>query len=161
MKVNIDGDKTIVFLNKFNVKDIDFKNRENIETSFKNIFLKLKHIYNLNIKGYYNINTYIDNYYGAIMEIEHEDIDYYDYFDSQVDMRVNIVKDNNFLYKIKDIFMIEKKLIDKIEVYTYKNNYYVKLKKDATDYQIGKLLEISEIIYNEKTFDILKYGKKL
>ena len=129
MKINIDGDKIIVFLNKFNVKDIDFKNRENIETSFKNIFLKLKHIYNLNIKGYYNINTYIDTYYGAIMEIKHEDIEYYDYFDSQVDMRVNIVKDNNFLYKIKDIFMIDKSLFNKIEVYTYKNISLILYKK--------------------------------
>ena len=159
MKVNIiDDNNIIVFLNKFNIKDIDFKNRENIETNFRKIFLKLKHIYNLNIKGYYNINIYIDAYYGAIIEIEHEDIEYYDYFDTQVDMRVNVVNDNKFLYKIKDIFNIDESLINKIDIYVFKDNYYIKIKKDVTDYEIGKILENSELVYGDITIDILKIG---
>ena len=158
MKVNIiDDNNIIVFLNKFNIKNIDFKNRENIETNFRKIFLKLKHIYNLNIKGYYNINIYIDAYYGAVLEIEHEDIEYIDYFDSQIDMRVNVIKDNEFLYKIDDIFLNDR-IINKIDIYNFKEEYYIKIKKDVTDYEIGKILENSELVYGDITIDILKIG---
>lgn len=159
MKVNIvDDNNIIVFLNKFNIKNIDFKNRENIETNFRKIFLKLKNIYNLNIKGYYNITIYIDDDYGAALEIEHEDIDYYDYFDSQVDMRVNVINDNKFLYKIKDIFNLDEKILNKIDIYLFKNKYYIKLKKGVTNIELGKILENSELVYGDITIDILKIG---
>ena len=162
MKVNIiDDDNIIVFLNKFNIKDIDFKNRDNIEKNFRNIFLKLKHIYGLNIRGYYNINIYVDDYYGATLEIEHEDIEYFDYFDNKVDMRVNVINDNKFLYKIKDIFMIGKEILKKLDIYVFKDEYYVKLKKNFTDYEIGIILENGELIYGDITSDILKLGNKI
>ena len=162
MKVNIiDDNNIIVFLNKFNIRNIDFKNRENIEKHFRNIFLKLKHIYGLNIKGYYNINIYIDDYYGATLEIEHEDIDYFDYFETQVDMRVNVINDNNFLYKIKDIFMINKEILKKIDIYTFKDEYYIKLKKEIDNYELGFILESGELIYGDITSDILKLGNKI
>jgi len=124
----IDDDNIIVFLNKFNIKNIDFDSKENIEKNFRNIFLRLKHIYNLNIKGYYNINIYTDKFYGAVLEIEHEDIEYFDYFDNKVDMRVNVVSDSKFLYKIKDIFCLDKTLLNNI--YLFKNDYYSSYVKD-------------------------------
>ena len=162
MKVNIiDDNNIIVFLNKFNIKNIDFKNRENIEKHFRNIFLKLKHIYKLDIKGYYNINIYMDDYYGAVLEIEHEDIEYIDYFDKTIDMRVSVINDNNFLYKIKDIFMINKEIINKIDIYNFKEEYYIKIKKECNDYEIGNILETSQLIYDNITSDILKLGNKI
>jgi len=162
MKVNIiDDNNIIVFLNKFNIKDIDFKNRENIEKHFRNIFLKLKHIYKLDIKGYYDIKIYIDKYYGAVLEIEQEDIEYIDYFDSQIDMRVNVISDNEFLYKIDDIFIINKKIFKDIDIYTFKNEYYIKIKNELDNYYMAYVLENSNLIYNNITFDILKLGNKI
>lgn len=162
MKINIiDDNNIIVFLNKFNIKNIDFKNRENIEKNFRNIFLKLKHVYGLNIKGYYSINIYMDENYGATLEIEHEDIEYFDYFDNKVDMRVNVINDNKFLYKIKDIFEIDKKILKDIDAYIFKDEYYIKIRKEVTDYEMGIILENGELIYGNITSDILKLGNKL
>ena len=162
MKVNIiDDNNIIVFLNKFNIKNIDFKNKENIEKDFRNIFLKLKHVYGLNIKGYYNINIYMDEYYGAILEIENEDIEYFDYFETQIDMRVNVVSDNNFLYKIKDIFMINQEILKKMDVYIFKDEYYGKLKKCVNEYEMGIILESVDLVYGDITSDILKIGNQI
>lgn len=161
MKVNIiDDNNIIVFLNKFNIKNIDFSNRENIEKNFRNIFLKLKHIYKLDIKGYYDIKIYTDKYYGAVLEIEHEDIEYIDYFDSQIDMRVNVIKDNEFLYKIDDIFLNDR-IINKIDIYNFKEEYYIKIKKELNNYDMAYILENSNLIYDNITFDILKLGNKI
>ena len=162
MKVNIiDDNNIIVFLNKFNIKNIDFKNKDCIEKNFRNIFLKLKRIYELNIKGYYTINAYIDEYYGAILEIEHEDIEYFDCFETQVDMHVNVIYDNKFLYKINDIFMLDEALLKKLEIYIFKDEYYINLDKVFNDYEIGKILETGELIYRDITSDILKLGNKI
>lgn len=162
MKVNIiDDDNIIVFLNKFYIKNIDFKNRDNIEKNFKNIFLKLKHVYGLDIKGYYNINIYMDEVYGAVLEIEHEDIEYFDYFDNKVDMRINVVTDSKFLYKVKDIFMIDKDMLREITIYIFKNQCYIKLKKQLNDYEMGTILENGELIYGDITTDILEMGNKM
>ncbi len=155
----IDDDNIIVFLNKFNIKNIDFDSKENIEKNFRNIFLRLKHIYNLNIKGYYNINIYTDKFYGAVLEIEHEDIEYFDYFDNKVDMRVNVVSDSKFLYKIKDIFCLDKTLLNNI--YLFKNDYYIELKRKISDYELGLILENSDLIYGDIVNDILKLGINL
>lgn len=159
MKVNIiDDDNIIVFLNKFNTKNIDFDNKENIEKNFRKIFLKLKYIYNLNIRGYYNINIYKDRIYGAILEIEHEDIEYFDYFDSKVDMKVNIIS-NNTLYQIKDIFSLTNKIIDNSTIYLFQNQYYVFLKKELPIYDFSLLIELSNITYGNITNDILRLGR--
>jgi len=162
MKVNIiDDNNVIVFLNKFNIKSIDFKNRENIEKNFRNIFLKLKHIYKLDIKGYYDIKIYIDKYYGVVLQINYEEIEYIDYQDSQIDMRVNIISDNEFLYKIEDIFIIDEKIFKDIDIYIFKEEYYIKIKKDLNDYDMAFILESSNLIYDNITFDILKLGNKM
>lgn len=159
MKVSIiDDNNIIVFLNAFNIKNIDFNNKENIEKNFRELFLKLKYIYNLNIKGYYNINIYIDKVYGAILEIEHEDIEYFDYYDNKIDMRVNVVSDAKFLYKIKDLFDLNEDILNNIVLYKFRNNLYVLLKENISFYKLGSLLEISDLVYGSKVDDILKMG---
>lgn len=162
MKVNIiDDNNIIVFLNTFKTKNIDFNNKEDIEKHFRDIFLKLKHIYGLDIKGYYNINIYIDKFYGAILEIENEALEYFDYFDDKIDMRVSIVSNTKFLYKIKDLFLLDKKLLRRVNIYSFKNKYYLLLKKDISNYEMGKLLEVSELVYGDVVEDILKLATQL
>lgn len=162
MKVNIiDDDNIIVFLNKFYIQNIDFNNRENIEKNFRNIFLKLKHVYGLDIKGYYNIDIYMDEVYGAVLEIEHEDIEYFDYFDNKVDMRVNVISDYPFLYKINDILRIDKEILKKVVIYLFRNQYYLKLEDEFNNFELGNILENSELIYGDITRDILKIGSKI
>lgn len=160
MKINIiDDDNIIVFLNTINLKELDFSNKEELEIKFKDLFLKLKYIYNINIKGYYNINIYIDKIYGAILEICHEDIEYFDYFENKVDMRINILSDVKFIYKIKDIFKVNKELFTNSLIYVFKNKTYLLLTKSISFYNLGFLLEVSDIVYGSIVDDILKLGK--
>lgn len=162
MKVNIiDDNNIIVFLNIFNIKNIDFDSKENIENHFRNIFLKLKLLYNINIKGYYNINIYMNKKYGAFLEIEHEDIEYFEYFDNKVDMRINVISDVIFLYKINDIFMLDKNILRKIDIYFFKDSFYLYLNSNLDVYKMGELFELGNLIYGNECNEVVKLGQKI
>lgn len=150
--------KTIVFLNKNKIKNINFEDIDELEDYFKDLFLKLKYLSDISLNGFYIINIYLDHYYGAIIEIKREELEYIEYYDNQIDMKI-IVHDITVLYKIEDIFSIPNGLQDKIIIYRYKNKWYIELKKELSDINLANLLENSELIY--KTEDIIRYGKKL
>lgn len=152
MKVEFIDDDIIVFLNKYRVKDMDFKSKEVLEREIRDIFEKLNNYYNIKIKGYYDINIYIDNYYGAILDLKSEDLDYTLFDDHEVDMRIVLIN-NEFLYRVDDVFTNIN-----CNIYKYKNNYYIELKSDIDNIEMGKLLESSHIIYGNIVSDILKYG---
>lgn len=159
MKTIIRDDKFIVFLNKSNIEDIDFKNDEQLEQYFKNIFSILNKRYNIELNGYYNIDIYKDNNYGIIIEIENEDMDYYNYF-NQIDMKINVSKTNSFLYEIKYEFL-DNSLLENVVCYKYFDKIYLKIKENVEDFIFSKILEFSDIIYGEKTNEILRYSKKV
>ena len=87
MKFVIDNNKFIVFLNK----KFDLDDKLKLEKYFKDLFYNLKNKYNMEVNGYYNINVYADKYYGTIIEMENEDLEYYTYF-NQIDMEINVLK---------------------------------------------------------------------
>ncbi|MEG0826494.1 MAG: hypothetical protein RR404_03380, partial [Bacilli bacterium] len=62
--VNKDEFSFIVFLNKFYIDKINFNNKIVLEDYFKNLFLRLKENYKIDMIGYYNIFIYIDDNYG-------------------------------------------------------------------------------------------------
>ena len=101
MKIDFMDNTCIVYLNKYNIIDMDFSNTKVLERDLKSLLLRLKKYYKIDIKGYYNITVYIDEYYGAVLKIE-EDNDYYDYFDDTIAIRMKKVK-SNFLYEVDDI----------------------------------------------------------
>lgn len=152
MKIEFINDDIIVFLNKYRIKNIDLKSKDSLEKELRNIFEKLSNYYNIKISGYYNVTIYIDEYYGAILELKNEELDCIEYDIHEVDMRIILVN-NKFLYKIDDIF----NNIDG-NIYKYKNNYYLEITSDINNILMGKILESSHIIYGNVTEDILKYG---
>lgn len=156
MKIKIiDENNFIVFLNKYSYKDIDFTSKRDLGIRLKDLFQKLNNYYDVKVYGYYNVSIFIDDNYGAILEMEKEDIDYMDYQDDQIDMRI-IVINNTFLYLLDDI------LNNNIDgtIYKYREKFYLKLNHDINSIEMGRLLENSSIIYN-KTNDIIKYGTML
>lgn len=162
MKVDIiDENNIIVFLNQFFTKDMNFLDKNLLEDQFRKLFLKLKDTYNIEINGYYDINIYIDKYYGSVLEIKKEEIEYLDYFDDQIDMRIIISKYSVFLYKIIDIFEIPKNILKDSLIYKYKNNLYLELKKNIDNIEMGKLLENSFLVYGTVADKILKNGRKI
>lgn len=159
MKITmIDDNNIIVFLNILRLKEIDFEDKDNIEDNLRKIFLVLKYTYNLNIKGYYNVMIYLNYNEGAILKIEHEDIDYFDYFDNKVDMRVNVVFNSKFLYQVSDILDIDKSILNKAKVYVFKDVYYLLLKEKLTFNEFGRLFEFSKIEYGTIVEEITRVG---
>ena len=132
-----------IYLKKEIIKDIDFKNRDDLENYLKKLFKILKEKYDIEIVGYYDIIVYIDKYYGVILHLEKDDLDYYDYFKNQVDMKLTII-DAEFSYKIEDI---PANILNKVKIYTENNNIYLKIKKELSKLEMMKLLENSEIHY--------------
>lgn len=160
MKVLIKSDNIItLYLNKYHDRKINLSSKDNLEIYFKELFQQLKDQYEIEINGYYNIDIYEDQHYGTIINIEKEEMEYFDYFDNQIDMQINIQTNVTFLYQIEDILTIPKEIKDKIEIYHYLDNFYLKIIKPISNIELGRLLEISNLKYGPKNKNILKLGK--
>ena len=110
MKIIVNDDiNMIIFLNKIYLNQIDFEDKEKLEIYFRKLLKTLKEFYKININGYYEINVYVDNNYGVILELKKEEIEYFSYYEDEVDMQL-IVHNTVFLYEIEDYFWIEKEL---------------------------------------------------
>ena len=132
-----------IYVKKYLVKDIDFSSKEDLEKYLKKLFKILKNKYNLIIEGFYNITVYIDKYYGIILHMEKEELDYYEYYKNQVDMRL-ITIDTDFMYDVDDIPF---NIMDKINIKVNQNNILLTLKQELTDLEMMNLIENSIIIY--------------
>lgn len=146
MKIEFKDGNYIVYLNTYNIINMDFNNTKVLENDLKRLLLRLKKYYKIDIQGYYNITIYMDDYYGAILKIE-EDNDYYDYFDDTVLLRLKKIK-NKFLYEIDDIsYVINYK--DKIKINNNKDKIYLEILNSLDYKDYLKLLEISNIIFDK------------
>lgn len=159
LKTIMEDKKIIVFLNSDEIKNIDFSDDESLEEQFKEIFLKLNKKYDIELNGYYEVNIYKDGNYGIILEIITEDFDYYNYF-NQIDMKINISKLSSFLYEIKYEFL-NNDIFENCICYKYLNKIYLKVLDNIDRYTYFKILELSNVIYGEKTEEIIRYGKKV
>lgn len=155
MKIETRDNNLIVFLNKKISSKIDIKNKINLEKHFQNLFQKLNDLYEMKLYGSYEIILY-DNPYGIILEITKQDIDYFEYSDI-IDMKINISKYNEVIYKIKDNIEQIKNIS---EIYKYKDNIYCIPKTESFE-KAGIILENSDIIYGKKCKEIKQNLKKL
>ncbi len=140
----IDDKEFDIYLKSNFIKDIDFNKKEELEIYFKRLFKILNNKYNIKVEGFYEITVYVDKFYGVILHLEKEELDYYDYFKNQVDMRI-MTTDTEFLYLVDDIPL---NIIDKIEIITNNDNIYIKIKKKLNDIEMMNLMENSVITYN-------------
>ena len=154
MKIEQINDKIIIYLKKEQIDNINFKDIDELEDYFKNLFLKLNRIVDIDINGFYLLNIYLDDYYGAALEIIKEEDTYTFYLDGQIDMRINIIK-TDFLYEI-DNYNIDR---SKFDIYLYENKIYIKLKEQIAKKEMFTLLENSKFIYDSE--NIIIKGKKL
>lgn len=145
MKIEFKDNTYIVYLNKYNIIDMDFSNTKALERVLKSLLLRLKKHYKIDMKGYYNIIVYLDDYYGAVLKIE-EDNDYYDYFDDTIAIRIKKVK-SKFLYEVDDISYIDN-YIDKFKINNRDNKIYLTIINELNSYEYLNLLETSRIIYD-------------
>ncbi|MCI8777801.1 MAG: hypothetical protein HFI86_00370 [Bacilli bacterium] len=165
MKVNVSDEDITIYLNRYYTKQTDFLDLNALEEYMNDLFFNLKNSYNLKISGYYNIDAYIDNNYGVIITMRHEDIEYYDYLIDQIDTQVTIHNNANFLYKIADFFGAKNYLNNiNYSLYKYNNELYIKLNDQIDNINFGNLLEYcKEICYDiegiMKKNNLLFYNK--
>lgn len=146
MKLIID-DGINIYLNKQYLKNVDLNDTKTI----KNIIKKINTKYNIDIYGYIETKIYIDKNYGIIINLKKEELDYFDYFNDEIEMNIEIINDS-FLYKIEDY---NKDLVKDKTIYKYKDNLYINIDK-IDNINLGKIIEISEIIYGEKAQNIIE-----
>ena len=156
MHITYEDDITIIFINNYVTKDIDFNDIDEIKEYFKHIFLKLKDSLKLESSGYYLVKVYKD-ISGVIIELK-EESDYYDLYNDEIEMKI-ILEETSFLYQIEDIF-IDNYFLNNSSIIKYNNKIYLKLNNKIDDIKIGYLYEISKLMYKD-TYNIIKYGKYL
>lgn len=160
MKVVVnDENDMIIYINNLCINKVIFNDKEELEKYFQQLFSRLKKFYHINFQGYYDIKVYIDNYYGIVIQIKRDGVDYCDYFGNQIDMRITIENNDSFLYQIDDILTIEPKILKKVCIIKHKNKFYVKIIKPLDVMELATLIENGIIIYDNEVNNILKNGK--
>ncbi len=159
MKIVFENDKIKIYLNREYLKKIDVDNILMLEKYLKKVFLKLKHHYQIEIKGYYELKILYDRFYGLGLDLNKYNFEYEDFFESQVDLDLTIDKTNFFLYQIEDPFIINNKILPKVRIYMYNKKLYLKLESDLSILEMGRLLEFSNLISGDKVDKIVDKGK--
>lgn len=141
-------------------KKLDFKNLKTLQEELKQIFLKLKYNYKIQVQGFYNVKAYIDKRSGIVLEIDGEGLEELEYFDGEVDMRIEVIEEK-FMYQTKDILDLPKKLRKKINIYASNDKYLLTIKNSLKEFELGELLEYTTCIYKNDNPYLLKEKNKI
>ena len=141
MRIDVRDNDLIVFLNSKKFCDIDFDDKCVLENYFRNLFYELND-FGFDMNGSYCIDVFMDDCYGAVLEIQKDDTLYFDYCDV-VDMKISISKYKGFVYLLKgDIG----DLINSCKIYSFNGNIYVE-PIDIDFVSFGILMENCSLIY--------------
>lgn len=146
MKIELYENKYLVFLNKEKISNIDFKIKKQVESCFRDIFSMIKKRLDKDINGLFDIKVYLNDLFGAILIIEKENIEYYDYFSNQIDMQIEIEYDAPVLLEFNDIFDVT----SKAKIFSFNKKYYIEYIDDIN------YTEFSNVIYGQKAENIMK-----
>lgn len=132
---------------------IDIYNQVKVKELTKEIIKKINKKNKL--YGLTYLEIYQDINYGTIIKVKNDKTIYYK--KDEIEIKIIIHTDIPLLYKI-DYFDIKKDYKNKI--YYYKNNFYLELESKINKDKYLKLLEVSEVIY-EDTHQIINNGLKI
>lgn len=132
---------------------IDIYNQVKVKELTKEIIKKINKKNKL--YGLTYLEIYQDINYGTIIKVKNDKTIYYK--KNEIEIKIIIHTDTPLLYKI-DYFDIKKDYKNKI--YYYKNNFYLELENKINKDKYLKLLEVSEVIY-EDTHQIINNGLKI
>ena len=133
-----------IYIKKELIDNIDFNNKEDLQKYLKKLFKILKNKYGVVIEGFYDITVYVDKFYGVVIHMEKDDMEYYDYYRNQVDMRI-ITIETSFLYLVEDI---PKYLLNKVDIIIIDKNIYLKIKEELSKVEMMQLLELSKVVFD-------------
>ncbi len=132
---------------------IDIYNQVKVKELTKEIIKKINKKNKL--YGLTYLEIYQDINYGTIIKVKNDKTIYYK--KDEIEIKIIIHTETPLLYKI-DYFDIKKDYKNKI--YYYKNNFYLELESKINKDKYLKLLEVSEVIY-EDTHQIINNGLKI
>lgn len=161
MKLDVYNINNVVFyLSKEYLNKIHFKIDNEVEKEFKKLFVRLKNIYNLDLKGYYEVTIYINDLYGIIIEMEKDDDEYIKIFGDTLDMKITFKFDSEIFYKINNLDFFE---YDKYNLYNDNNNLYISIKNKIllNRKEYLTLLENSKLIYGNELKKLKMKLKKI
>ena len=75
VKLTLQNNEIIIYLNKTYIKNIDLQNKKILENYLNKLLNKIKNKYELYISGYYDVKIYLSEEYGIIINIEKENLD--------------------------------------------------------------------------------------
>ena len=139
MNIDISNDKYIVYLKKEQISNIDFSSKIEVEELFKNLFLKIKKLNNIELKGFFYIKVYLNEFFGAVLEFVRDEVEYYDYLSNKIDMQIEIMDDSIILKEYENIDDVKDNMF-----YLYDEKYYTKYTNDFDS-------EFYRIVYGEET----------
>lgn len=132
---------------------IDIYNQVKVKELTKEIIKKINKKNKL--YGLTYLEIYQDINYGTIIKVKNDKTIYYK--KDEIEIKIIIHTETPLLYKI-DYFDIKKDYKNKI--YYYKNNFYLEPENKINKDKYLKLLEVSEVIY-EDTHQIINNGLKI
>ena len=157
MKVVCADDIVSLYINKVYFQNFDFSDKGFLESYLKNVLKMLGNRYDLNFDGFYDVNIYVDDTYGVIVDVIREELEYFDYFTNQIQTNIKVIE-TSFLYELFDLPAIDREMLD---VYKISDKIYVKIKNQMDVFMVGKLFEMSRVVYGNEAKEILKLSKKV
>lgn len=136
----------------------NIKNDQELSDYLKNIFEIIKEKTKFDIYGYYEVLIYKDINYGLIIKLDKEELEYFNCYNKQIEMKIAIAEESNILYCIDDLEILKK--IPKFRIYLYKGKLYLELVSKIKYILLGELLEYSEVIF-ENVKEIKNNGEKI
>ena len=145
MKIEVIDDKLIIYLRDYYFTD----NLKDITKEIKDLFNRLFNYYHIELSGLYEVIIFDNKKYGSVLEINKKE----NLFNPKlIDVKVKLFKNNNFYFKTKDYF-----IINKYNSVYYDNNYYY-ININNID-NVNKIIEFGNIIYNEKDNYLINKNK--
>ncbi len=142
------------YILKFLNTNFDIYDKNEVEKFTKNIIKKI--LKNNNLNGYINFEVYLDKNYGMIINIYNKENNF---IEDEIDVKITFNLEDSFLYLI-DYFDIIENNLNNQNIYYHNNKFYLDLTKSISKKDYYRLLELSEIIY-ENTFSIKEQAIKL
>lgn len=136
----------------------NIKNDQELSDYLKNVFEIIKEKTKFDIYGYYEVLIYKDINYGLIIKLDKEELEYFNCYNKQIEMKIAIAEESNILYCIDNLEILKK--IPKFKIYLYKNKLYLELVSKIKYILLGELLEYSEVIF-ENVKEIKNNGEKI
>ena len=145
MRLIID-ENIVFFLDKIYLQNLNLNDKNIIEKKLIKLINKIQNKCTIDLNGYYNVSIYKDESYGIIIDMQKEELEYLDYFNNQIELNIEVIEDS-FLYKIEDIFNLNKTLLKKFTIYKNGETIYLKANENINNIELGIILENGEIIY--------------